>query len=363
MLGKMFAEFLQALDLEGKMREIRLHLHRPAVGKMTKFDQFFAARRFQKCQFRTARRFVPAHFFEAEDFFVEFHRAFQVIEPITRVQEFANFHGAHHCLFAATVQAGENQEQSPLPKTEHLRLNQRNPDGMEYNPIPFPQTRWSLVLSAKDGKADASFDALESLALSYWQPIYSWLRGQERSHEEARDDAQGFFAYLLSREFLRNVQPEGGRFRNFLLVCLRRWMKDERHRAINVKRRAEVQLQPWDNLEGGAFHTKASSPEEAFDRAWAQALVARSMKALAARWKNRPGLFAALRLMVESPGNVEKYAAIAARLSMTEGAVGKAAHDLRQQFAEQIRQEIRDTVARDEDVKEELRYLMRLMRS
>lgn len=234
---------------------------------------------------------------------------------------------------------------------------------MQDQPQSFPLTHWSLVLSAKSGDPDAAFKALEALALAYWRPIYSWLRGQGRSHAEAQDDAQGFFAYLLSREFLRNIQPEGGRFRNFLLVALRRWMKDERHRAINVKRQAEVELRPWQDMEGAAFAATAASPEEAFDRSWAAALVARAMKALAARWENRPGLFAALRLTVESPGNVEKYAVIAARLDMSEGAVGKAAHDLRQQFAEQIQWEIRDTVARDEDVKEELRYLMRLMQT
>ncbi len=227
---------------------------------------------------------------------------------------------------------------------------------------PFPQTRWSVVLSAKGGEADASFRALEGLAHAYWHPIYAWLRGQGRTHEEAKDDAQGFFAYLLNREFLRNIQPEGGRFRNFLLVCLRRWMKDERHRAINVKRRAEVEFQAWDELEAITLHP-AASPEESFDRTWAQALVARSMKALEARWTHRAALFAALRLQVESPGSVEKYAVLAARLGMSEGAVGKAAHDLRQQFAEQVRQEIRDTVARDEDVREELHYLVRLMRT
>ncbi len=234
---------------------------------------------------------------------------------------------------------------------------------MQYHPITFPQTRWTAVLSAKTGEAEASAKAMEGLALAYWQPIYTWLRGRGRSHDEARDDVQGFFAFLLSREFLRNIQPEGGRFRNFLLVCLRRWMKDERHRAINVKRRAEVELQLWDDLDATNFHSTAASPEEAFDRSWAEALVARSLKALEPRWANRAELFGTLRLMVESPGNVEKYAAIASRLGMSEGAVGKAAHDLRQQFAEQIRREIRDTVARDEDVKDELRYLMRLMQS
>lgn len=227
----------------------------------------------------------------------------------------------------------------------------------------FPLTRWSLVLSAKNEEADASFKALDGLAHAYWQPIYVWLRGQGRSHEEARDDVQGFFAYLLQREFLRNLEPEGGRFRNFLLVCLRRWMKDERHRAINVKRQAEVALRPWDDLEGTAFSAPAASPEEAFDRSWATALVSRSMKALEPRWEKRAELFAALRLTVDNPDSVEKYAAIAARLGMTEGAVGKAAHDLRRQFAEQVQREIRDTVARDEDVKGELRYLVRLMQS
>ncbi len=216
------------------------------------------------------------------------------------------------------------------------------------------------MLSAKEGEADASFTALEAVAHAYWQPIYAWLRGQGRTHEESRDDAQGFFAYLLNREFLRNIQPEGGRFRNFLLVCLRRWMKDERHRAINVKRQAEVELQPWDELDAITLNP-AASPEESFDRAWAQSLVAQSMKALELRWKNRADLFTALRLQVESPDSVEKYADLAVRLGLSEGAVGKAAHDLRQQFAEQIRREIRDTVARDEDVKEELRYLVRLM--
>ena len=232
---------------------------------------------------------------------------------------------------------------------------------MQYH--PFPQTRWTLVLSARAGREDAPCEAVKGLALAYWQPIYAWLRNQGCSHEAAQDDTQGFFAYLLSRDFLRNIQPEGGRFRNFLLVCLRRWMKDERNRPVNVKRLAEIELQPWHEMEEAAFHAAAATPEEAFDRTWAEALVTRSMKTLEQRWENRAGLFAALRLTVESPGHVEKYAAISARLGMSEGAVGKAAHDLRQQFAEQIRQEVRDTVARDEDVEEELRYLVRLMRT
>ena len=226
---------------------------------------------------------------------------------------------------------------------------------------PFPLTRWTLILSAKDGEAAASCEAMESLVKAYWQPIYAWIRGRGRSHEEAQDDTQGFFAYLLDRRFFDNLQPEGGRFRNFLLVCLRRWMKDESNLALNLKRRAEVEWPPFHEKEVPEFFSTAASPEEAFDRTWVAALVARTMAALEQRWENRAELFAALRLTVESPGDAEKYAPIGARLGLTENAVAKAACDLRRQFAEQIRREVRDTVATDEDVMEELRYLARLM--
>jgi hypothetical protein len=140
---------------------------------------------------------------------------------------------------------------------------------------------------------------------------------------------------------------------------------DEHRKASNVKRRAEISLEPWHEMEamGGIPHSAAASPEDAFDRSWAESLVERAMSVLKERWKQRAGLFAELRYSVESPGNVAKYADIAARLNMTEGAVAKAAFDFRQQFGRQIRQEVRDTVTDDDDVEEELRYLVTLLRS
>jgi hypothetical protein len=139
-------------------------------------------------------------------------------------------------------------------------------------------------------------------------------------------------------------------------------MKDERNRVVNRKRREEVEWPP-SHRESEAIFLAGTSPEDAFDRAWMAALVARTMVALERRWENRAALFAALRLTVEGTGEVEKYAAIGARLGMTENAVCKAAYDLRRQFAEQIRLEVRDTVATEEDVMEELRYFARLMQT
>lgn len=53
-----------------------------------------------------------------------------------------------------------------------------------------------MGLSVNDGEGTAASDAFEHLALAYWSPVYSYLLGKERSHEEGQDDTQGFFNRL-----------------------------------------------------------------------------------------------------------------------------------------------------------------------
>lgn len=89
---------------------------------------------------------------------------------------------------------------------------------------------------------------------------------------------------------------------------------------------------------------------------WARALLA-----LEENWAARAAVFQALKCGLDGSDEVEPYAAIAARLGMTEGAVKTAAYDLRKGFAAQVRREIRSTVASDEDVEQELRYLVQLI--
>jgi RNA polymerase sigma-70 factor (ECF subfamily) len=104
------------------------------------------------------------------------------------------------------------------------------------------------------------------------------------------------------------------------------------------------------------------SPEEAFERKWAESLVARALSALEVEWAGKAALFAALKCGLEGSAEAERYGETAARLGMTEGAVKTAAFELRKGFAAQVRLEIRATVAADSDVEEELRHLVALMR-
>src|ERR1044071_4493531 len=64
--------------------------------------------------------------------------------------------------------------------------------------VAFVTTHWSVVLTAQ-GHSPAADEALEKLCRSYWRPIYSFVRRDGRTVEDAQDLTQGFFARLLER--------------------------------------------------------------------------------------------------------------------------------------------------------------------
>ncbi len=229
----------------------------------------------------------------------------------------------------------------------------------------FPATLWSAIVAAREPDTPVALAALERLAQAYWRPLYAFLRRRGADHDTAADRVQGFFAYLLSRDFLRDVRPGEGRFRNFLLVAFRRWLRDQHDRTQAVKRGGGAVLLPLDELETLRLEPAVAdtdTPDVAFERAWARDLFARAFAQLAERWSERAALFAALKLSLDGSPEAETHAAIGGRLAMSEGAVGKAAYDLRQQFAATIRAEIRATVVDAAEVEEELRHLVRLLR-
>src|SRR5258708_2895254 len=77
----------------------------------------------------------------------------------------------------------------------------------------FATTRWSLVLSARDG----SRLALAELLRNYWHPLYAFVRRDGRSASDAQDLVQGYFLRFVEKDFLASVDADRGRFRSFLL--------------------------------------------------------------------------------------------------------------------------------------------------
>jgi DNA-directed RNA polymerase specialized sigma24 family protein len=230
----------------------------------------------------------------------------------------------------------------------------------------FPITAWSMLNQAQGEVPSESLAGWERLARAYWQPLYVFLRRRGADHHSAADDVQGFFAHLLSKEFLRRIEPGNGLFRSFLLSALQHWRTDQ-HRAATAQKRGGGQ-QPLSlaDLEAAGFIPISgdATPEEAFDRRWARALYDNALTTLHARLKARGREVQFLKLRGILTGqDTAKYLEIATALDMSEGAVKQAVLELRREFGIVLRDEIRRTVADEAQVDGEIRYLLGLLRS
>jgi RNA polymerase sigma-70 factor (ECF subfamily) len=227
----------------------------------------------------------------------------------------------------------------------------------------FVTTRWSVVLAART-LDDESRAALETLCRTYWYPLYASARRRGADRHEAEDLVQSFFAELLAKRWVEDADPSRGRFRAFLLTAFRRHCTKARVKDAAQKRgggRVAMSLD-FDDGESRLAAEPASDvdPDRAFERRWALALLARALERTRREFETgaRAELAAALLPHLGGAGDARPYADIAARLGMTEGAVKVAAHRVRARYGEIIRAEIRDTVATDADVEDELRRLM-----
>src|SRR5258705_4443378 len=94
----------------------------------------------------------------------------------------------------------------------------------------FQKTRWSLILLAGSGTSDDARTAMEELLNAYQYPLYCYLRRWGLSPEEARDERQAFFVHVLEHGVIEAASPSRGRFRNFILKCLKNHVENENRR-------------------------------------------------------------------------------------------------------------------------------------
>ncbi len=69
----------------------------------------------------------------------------------------------------------------------------------------FTTTHWSIVLNAQDPASPQASEALGKLCRSYWYPLYAFVRRQGHDEATAKDLTQGFFAKLLEKNYLAEV--------------------------------------------------------------------------------------------------------------------------------------------------------------
>lgn len=228
----------------------------------------------------------------------------------------------------------------------------------------FVTTHWSVVLQARDKAAPGSDQALETLCRTYWYPLYAFVRASGYPPPTAQDLTQEFFARLLSKDYLRAVDPEKGRFRTFLRMALKRFLANEWDR-LRAQKRGGLQThlsfdtslaeERFQDERGGAL-----SPDRIYDRRWALSLLTEALGRLEREYSSagKSGQWQHLEPHLMQDRAALPYAEIAVRLQTTEGAARVALHRLRKRFREIFHETIADTVADPAGVESEMRQVL-----
>jgi len=223
-----------------------------------------------------------------------------------------------------------------------------------------------MVLQARGSRNSATAErALAELCEVYWFPVYAFVRRQSASADAAEDLTQAFFAHLLSCSFLKEVRAERGRFRSWLLASLRNFLSNEYDRAQALKRGGQVRIVSLDRELGEQRFLQVTSrdepADELFERQWSVTLLSVVLSRMKTEMKEagQTQLFDVLSGCLTTDRDAFQYAEAAAELGVSVESVRTAAHRLRKRYRRLLRAEIRETVAADEEVEDEIRRLFK----
>jgi RNA polymerase sigma-70 factor (ECF subfamily) len=227
----------------------------------------------------------------------------------------------------------------------------------------FATTHWTVVLAAGRRADPQAENALEELCLTYWFPLYAYIRRRGHTKEDAEDLTQAFFVRFLEKNYLTTLSSERGRFRAFLLACLKHFLANEMDKAQTQRRGGGLrQLSlDWQSADT-QFQVAATDqlpPDRAFDREWALALLAKVIERLGdecAR-EGKDANFQRLKVFLTTGKGEASYMEAARDLGLEETAVRVAVHRLRKRYRDLLKAEIANTLADPSQLDEELRAL------
>ncbi|MGI8890416.1 MAG: RNA polymerase sigma factor [Chthoniobacterales bacterium] len=237
----------------------------------------------------------------------------------------------------------------------------------------FNTTRWSLILSlTEDGSQDGKArEAMAQLCRIYWRPIFAFVWRKGHSVPDAQDLTQDFFIMILKSDFLQRADQERGRFRSLLLASLQNFLADAHLRTRSRKRGGKLEFVSWDDWMAEA-PSRLTIPskllgewpaERIFDVRWAATVAEQALRRLQEECekRGRRRVFDALSSSLTAEREDVSYEALGRDLGADPASIKSLLHRLRQRYRQLLREEIADTVARPDDIDEELRYLVAVL--
>ncbi len=221
-------------------------------------------------------------------------------------------------------------------------------------PARYERTRWSLILAARTPGSPQYLESWNELLKLYWRPVYRTVRFRwNESVESAKDLTQSFFATAFEGDWVRQFQPERGRFRTFLKAALENFMRNERRDSSRLKRgagAAPLNLDFADTAEVGASRDSA----DMFEREWRRSLLEHAAAEM--QRELRPDVFAVFNAYFFDPAR-PTYRDVSVKTGVSESDVTNHLHLAKEKMRQIVRRLVRESAESELDFEDEMRAL------
>jgi RNA polymerase sigma-70 factor (ECF subfamily) len=234
----------------------------------------------------------------------------------------------------------------------------------------FLTTHWSMIENIQS-QDDRDCALIGVLLDKYWKPVYCFLRRRGHNNEEAKDLTQGFFhEIVLNRKLIQKADISKGRFRSFLLFALKQYLMNETRRETAQIRIPKHKLVSLDVVDLPVLPQTviASNPEDSYHYAWVSSLLDQVLSEVKATCLEQvmemhwllfndrivqPMLYSAA--IPTLPKLCEKYGI------ESEKKVSNMIITVKRRFQTTLRRHLRNTVASDQEMDDELQEIMQFL--
>ena len=236
-------------------------------------------------------------------------------------------------------------------------------------PTHFRTTAWSVVIGAQDNGSEERSQCVSRLCSTYWKPVYQYIRRRGLTHDDARDMTQEYFATFLEKNFVATADRERGRFRTFVLVTVNRFLTKQLAKRSRKQARRNIVIPTEDDGEDFLLPELSvhETAEDDFNKRWALSLIETTLKHMARACNSgkKKKYFQALQMFLESTGSTKplSYKEMAEKLEVSETDITNYLFRGRNIFQKMLRDEIRQSVASERAIDEEIEALKDYLRT
>ncbi len=237
------------------------------------------------------------------------------------------------------------------------------------NYVRFPVTRWSLIAEAGNEDVERKKIALSELLNQYLPVLKTYLVYHKRIMPEKADDLlQGFVcSKILEQEIISRASSKRGKFRSFILTALNNYIINVYHKECSSRCVLNHSLQ-LDAEYMSVLADKKLQPSDIFNIEWAKHVISSALEQMKRECQStdRMKLWEIFNARVVMPALEHKEPISYEKLiKMFDIQSPIQASNLlvtaKRMFIRYLRSVIRDYVASESEIDEEVRDLQRVL--